>query len=357
MATPAAPEPAHDTLSAATLGQSISSIVASSALSFALACGLAPEDMTFLTGVTPSDIGTSNGMIRDDIPPRIMRALLDSGLSSAPSMEMASFTPSPFTGGLEHAARYAPTPLHVLHIFEEFIGIIGPRIRLRSEASANHVAYHFSHPLDPLDNGTMHEVGVVKMWWFIRELIGGEAKPAEVSLGFTANATHEAYEDAFGVRASFGRFPGEQTLIFRKDVLNEPCALADESLFNLGRLHLHQQQRLRETRLVSRQMEALQRATVACVKRGRADVVTVSEAANMSVRSAQRVASQHGTTLSKLVELARFERAQSIILSDHGVSNAALAAELGYGDERSLSRAFKRRMGMTPGEFKRMVRG
>ncbi|MEM0928600.1 MAG: helix-turn-helix domain-containing protein [Pseudomonadota bacterium] len=352
-----APDPVGDEPAPLVYGETTTSIVASSALTFALSCGLPVENIAFLTGVNPADIAASKGMIRDDLPPRIMRATLDSGVSSAPSLEMARLTPSPFTGGLECAAFYAPTPLELLKVFIDYIDIIGTRINVRSEASRDHVAYHFSHPLDALDNGTIHEVGVTKLWWFIRGLIGPSAKIAEVSLGFTSNATQAAYDEAFGVPVSFGRFPGEHTLVFRKDLLNEPCALADESLFNLGRLHLNQQRRLRETRSVSRQMESLQVATAACVARGVTDVQTVADNANMSVRSAQRLASQHGITFSKLIERAKFERAQSIILSDHSISNAVLAEELGYGDERSLSRAFKRGMGLTPSQFKRMLRG
>ncbi|MEM6533412.1 MAG: helix-turn-helix domain-containing protein [Myxococcota bacterium] len=332
-----------------------SSAIASSCLSFALMCGVPLEEIEALTGLSPWEIA-SEGVMRDDVPPRILRTVLDSGLRSAPSLEMAEMVPLLAFGGLDFAAPYAPTPLDAIKLNVEFADRIGDRVTMRTEESEGFLSLHFSHPCDPLDNGLIHEVNVIKTWWLIRRLMGPGGRLAEVSLGFSPNGTMASYEAAFGAPVSFGRFGLEHTLVFHKADLDVDSVGGNSNLFHLGRLYLQEQRRLHEERFVSRKMRHLQSTITSCVARRVFGVKQVAKEAFMSVRSAQRLASEQGTTLSKLIERARLEHARTLMLADPKISNSRLSVLLGYRDERSLNRAFKRRTGLTPAQFKRIAR-
>ncbi|MEO0489147.1 MAG: helix-turn-helix transcriptional regulator [Cyanobacteria bacterium J06659_2] len=80
----------------------------------------------------------------------------------------------------------------------------------------------------------------------------------------------------------------------------------------------------------------------------------IAQDMNMSLRSLQRLASDHGFTVRQLLENARKARARQL-LSDPTLSVEAIATQLGYSDARAFRRAFKRWTGQSPAEFRRGV--
>ena len=81
----------------------------------------------------------------------------------------------------------------------------------------------------------------------------------------------------------------------------------------------------------------------------------VAALAEMSVRSYQRRLSEEQGTFTKLVDQVRTELATEM-LSDTLASVAQVAELLGYFNQGDFSRAWKRRSGTTPDEFRRAQR-
>jgi AraC-like DNA-binding protein len=67
----------------------------------------------------------------------------------------------------------------------------------------------------------------------------------------------------------------------------------------------------------------------------------VAEALHLSVRTLRRRLSEEGTSFSELCERIRVGHAQCL-LRQQGMTVAAAAVQLGFGDTRSFRRAFKR---------------
>ncbi len=67
-------------------------------------------------------------------------------------------------------------------------------------------------------------------------------------------------------------------------------------------------------------------------------VGAVARRCGLSVRSAQRVAAENGTTLSQIMDDARLERLQDLLGRNPTMNADDLAAEVGYSDARSLRR-------------------
>ena len=74
----------------------------------------------------------------------------------------------------------------------------------------------------------------------------------------------------------------------------------------------------------------------------------------MSLRSLQRLVSDHGFTVRQLLENARKAKAQQL-LCDPTLSVEAIATRLGYSDDHAFRRAFQRWTGKTPAAFRRQL--
>ncbi|APA94344.1 hypothetical protein NS506_00257 [Nocardia seriolae] len=66
----------------------------------------------------------------------------------------------------------------------------------------------------------------------------------------------------------------------------------------------------------------------------------------MSRRTLQRHLAEHGTTWRNEVDLRRAERAETLLAQ--GRSTAAVAARLGFADDRALRKAYRRWHGTSP---------
>lgn len=330
----------------------VASTIPVSALTFAIARGAPISELETVTGAPVAELLAADGHVADDLPPRIMKSLFLSGLSSAPALEMAMRTPYSFFGGMERAAAYAPTGRAALEVFRDFAPTLAERTRAWSEESERFFSISFTHPLDSFDDGLTHETHMTLVWRFLRQMLGPEAQLEEAHCGFSAHGTHADYERTFGAPTYFGREPGVHKLVFRKDALAAANPAHNQVLYEAGRIYLQElgAAQLRET--VREDFAALLGAVSACADRGEYRVERVAQAAATSLRTAQRVAAVNRTSLRRLIDEARLSRAKIAILADRRAPFAAIAERLGFSDERAFRRFFKRLSGVSPSEYR-----
>jgi AraC-like DNA-binding protein len=75
----------------------------------------------------------------------------------------------------------------------------------------------------------------------------------------------------------------------------------------------------------------------------------------MSVRSLQAHLSESGLNFSDLLELQRIDTAKTCLQQEH-LSLDDVAAMLGYAEQSSFGRAFKRWTGLSPRQFRQNAR-
>lgn len=80
----------------------------------------------------------------------------------------------------------------------------------------------------------------------------------------------------------------------------------------------------------------------------------VAEAFGLTERTFRRRLSNAGFSYAELIDEARFRRAMSA-LNEPYISINTLAMELGYKHPENFTRAFRRRVGISPREFRRIV--
>ncbi|GAB0101660.1 hypothetical protein JMUB6875_06240 [Nocardia sp. JMUB6875] len=103
---------------------------------------------------------------------------------------------------------------------------------------------------------------------------------------------------------------------------------------------------LASSRALPGPLEAFRAALAAALADGDLTLDAVARRLLVSRRSLQRRLADHGTTWRYEVDLLRSERAETLLAE--GRSTAAVAARLGFTDDRALRKAFRRWRGTSP---------
>jgi AraC-like DNA-binding protein len=131
-----------------------------------------------------------------------------------------------------------------------------------------------------------------------------------------------------------------------------PFAVAREAQFSTS-VDLAAQLAGRTTQTLEEAVEAI--VTLRLLD-GRADIDGVARLAGTSVRSLQRRLSESGTSYSALLNRVR-ERKARALLRETDLSVTGIALSLGYSDPANFTRAFVRRTGTAPQQFRASQRG
>ena len=87
---------------------------------------------------------------------------------------------------------------------------------------------------------------------------------------------------------------------------------------------------------------------------GTYEVAAAAAAANLSLRTAQRLAQQHGTSVQKLINDIRQTNAKTF-LSNPEITIETVAQLVGYADVRAFRKAFNRWTGLSPKEYRNEI--
>lgn len=157
-----------------------------------------------------------------------------------------------------------------------------------------------------------------------------------------------AYGELFRAPVSFGA--SADRLCFSRDEWNAPMDTADATLARL----LEEHARILAERIPEAssgfQVE-VQRTIVSVLPEG-GSAVAVARALHVSVRTLQRKLVAAGTTFREVADTVRGRLAEEY-LADRKVSTAEVAFLLGFSDQTSFIRAFRRWTGEPPGRWRR----
>ncbi len=181
-----------------------------------------------------------------------------------------------------------------------------------------------------------------------RQRIGAKWTPLETHFQHTPKGPIDSYKRIFGEHVHF-EMPTNQ-IVFDTPILDLSYTQADAHLLGILR---EQAERLlesvvREEHLVSniRLMIMSQLAT------GKADVIAVAKQLYMSPRKLQLQLKKHHTSFSKIKDDLRLELAKRALLESES-SVATIAQKLGFSESASFNHSFRRRMGISPLQYRR----
>jgi len=177
-------------------------------------------------------------------------------------------------------------------------------------------------------------------------VVGREVRPVEIHLRHARPVAPGPYRAVFGREPIFAS--NRNALLLSGADWVTPSAHTDPQLYALHREFLERQERrLQEERLVSRVREA-----VAVRVGGRpAGLEDVASALGMGGRTLQRRLKAQDTSFAEVIDGVRRERVL-LLLRVSDASLDAIAAQSGFTDASSVSRAVVRWTGVTPGAFR-----
>lgn len=196
------------------------------------------------------------------------------------------------------------------------------------------------------ENFSYHQIDavMVAMLSFARWLLGREIKPLQLNLFYDAHGSLEQYQDFFGCDIKFNQ--EQNSIVFSSSLLQE--ALPG---FDRGLAAMHEQMadnqllRLAEPDIIAKVQEKL--------LFGKASITRDDVAAElaMSGRSLQRKLQEQGSSFQKLHDEYRHQKSLQL-LADDNLTLLDISLRLGFSENSTFYRAFKRWQGLTPGEYR-----
>ncbi len=146
------------------------------------------------------------------------------------------------------------------------------------------------------------------------------------------------------------RFERDATCLrFARALLDRPLVTGDPAA---SRLTLEQCER--ELEALAPRLASKVRRLLPAPEGGFRSLDQIARLTHVSPRTLKRKLAQEGTTYSATLEQVRRLRAEQLLRSQRGLDD--IAAELGYADAASFSRAFRRWTNMAPGAWRRAQR-
>jgi AraC-like DNA-binding protein len=321
------------------------SIVAS-----ALSRGLSIRDVQDATGVSCDTLLNPSARPPEGTTPRIA-ALLGERFPGEPiSLDIARAAPFSFFGGLAEGARYAHDLRAAITLLEQNCMVISDQLQLALHENAKVVKIVHNHPSNHIDGGRTAEVGSALIFRLFSEFLGLPDCVEGVTFSHAPHCDAVHYSNYFGVPVSFNA--DEISLILKPEKMDAPIKQANVDLFNYVKTHLSGVKRQIVAAKEPKELKTLRLAAAKNSQAGVFNAASVAVVAKMSVRTAQRIAAENGTTLQGVIDKVRESRATEL-LKDNRNDIGSIAFLLGYSDERAFRRAFRRWTGQTPSDHRR----
>lgn len=325
----------------------IMSVVAS-----ALSRGLSISEVQDAAGISCNILMNPEARPPEDVTPRIV-ALLGERFPREPvTLDIARAAPFSFFGGLAEGARYADDLRAAIKLLAKNCSVISDQLEMTFHESSSKAKIVHSHPMNHMDSGRSAEIGSALISRLFSEYLGIHDCFERITFSHQPHCDVTYYTDYFGVPVEF--YADEIGLIIKPEKLATRIKQANVDLFNYVQTHLSGIKKQIEAAKEPKELKALRKAAAENAQAGVFKTASVAAAAHMSVRTAQRIAAEHGTTVQGLIEKVREHRATEL-LRDNRNDIGSIAFLLGYSDERAFRRAFQRWAGQTPSGFRKQL--
>lgn len=245
--------------------------------------------------------------------------------------------------------RAAPTMSIAIQHFIEYIPIVHSPTTIIELATNNDTAeYRWLVRTNLGQNDQANYQGALLVLKLLRQVGGHDFKPSYIKLAVDARAKDiPELERELGCRVH--KTQTENAIAFPVGALNHQVASANRLLFKLLSGYLQRVKSAARKTTAERVEDYIRGA----LPSGHCSIERCAEKLGMSIRTLQTNLSVSGQKFSDILESQRVELAKTYLEKEE-FSLDDVAANLGYSEQSSFGRAFKRWTGMTPKQFRRL---
>lgn len=259
-------------------------------------------------------------------------------LGSLPAWDYLIVNGTTLTDALTHSAPY-----------HQVVTASEKELAVHTRGDDLAVRYHTGEG-DPRTAAAVHEYVLAYYLRRAREATRTDLTPRRVAFSHPAPADRSALARAFGT-AALEFDAGVNELVFRAEDAHAPLPSGDPRLAEL--LRGHAGMLLSAAHPLPGWLDLFRTALDAELDHGAPALGAVAGRLASSPRTLQRRLGEHGTTWRAEVDRARHARARRLLSS--GLTAEAVAARLGFSDDRALRKAFHRWSGHTPAQERRAL--
>lgn len=314
----------------------------------AAARGLPVADLLASVGLTPAFLEDPDARIPGPTVLAIWDALRER--TRDPALQLTAPASLPFGAYrvIDYLVAASMTVGEGIERFARFFALIAEAVTLQIE----HHADEHCLCLSTAHGGAVPPVYVDYVFAALVTRIRMRIRPGvrvrRVELRQPQPVSSAAYREVFGADVRFGA--ADDRLCFAAEEWDAPTETGDAELARLLEEHARILA-LRIPRPAIGFLEEVQQAIAAAPLQG-GSAAYVARALHMSVRTLQRKLAGAGTTFRAVSETVRGKLAEEY-LNDPNVGIAEVAFLLGFSDQSSFNRAFRRWTGKSPGKWRR----
>lgn len=313
--------------------------------------GCDPDRICEAVGLRPADLEDPDASI--PLQPYLAfldRAARESGDDCFGLRFGAGFDPANY-GALGFLAINSPTIGAALAKGARYLGVMRDncRVFLEVEGGMARLRYQLSAASVGLRRQDA-EMALGRVCGGIRKIMRRNWSPREVLFEHPAPPDISPHREILGAEVRFGQ--PLNALIFEQDVLDFEIETADSRLLNILEGFLEEE--LSRRRANPDLIQRVRRWVLDALSSGVPGIAEVAQTAGLSVRTLQRRLGEQGTTYNKLVDDLRYDLSLQYLEASN-VSVSEIAFLLGYSEASAFDRAFRRRTGVSPMEFRRRL--
>lgn len=322
-------------------------------VSFAMAKGVSLGEIRTATGVSVQNLLSLDKRPPEEVLPRLWAYLGERFPGEPLTLEMARAAPFSFFGGLAEGAKFAENLRSAAQLFAKNPALIAGQLTLNFRETPSGANLSSRHPWDHIDGGRSAEFGAALAMRTFTEFLGVEGAVVGATMAHGPLSDEKHYADFFGGAVEFNA--QETGVIFNPDKLDAKIEHSNADLFHYVKTHFSTVQKQVLAPRENEKLLTLQTAAMDSVVLGVPTAAGIAAGANMSLRTAQRIAADHDTTLKQLIADALAARAKEF-LADNKLDIASISLLLGYSDERAFRRAFQNWTGRTPSDYRKSTK-
>ena len=323
--------------------------LANTTIAYAISQGITFDEISQAIDISELDYANQDARLPDPLVGKLMNMLIKKFPERAISMEIAQSAPFSMLGGVVQGAMFATDFESALNWFVENSTILADQAVLHLEKTVSESAFVVAHPFEAMDQGHTLEATMGLIWRLLNTITQPKATPLRVEFANKKTVPIQPYEAFFQAPVSFQT--GRNALFFSLDTLRLPIRSANAQMFSFIQQHFVDLRQKLNRDLYPAALAQLRQSIMDNAAHGTYEVAAAAASANLSLRTAQRLAKQHETSMQKLINDIRQTNAKTF-LNNPEITIETVAQLVGYADVRAFRKAFKRWTGLSPKEYR-----